>query len=410
MDTSVHTEEHYERPDAADMRQQIDRIAVSPRFRNSDPLRFVLLYLAQQVIDHPTQTVKEYQIATSALGRPADFDPKADSSVRVVVTRLRGRLAEYYTHEGVNDPILVDIPKGGYTLSFTTRATLSTHVNATVSPAGNAAGIAPPRPGIWIAAAIPVVALAAFFLGRASIRPPKPPELTIFWDGFLKNGNPLIVFSNPVFQGTPEAGMRVLDPTSFVAEGTNDTFTGTGEVMAVHALTEELSSLGHGVSVKRSRLFTWDEAVAKNLIVVGGPAQSQVFLQLPQLKNLVLKPLGQPPIPGQEAVRNLRVDPARADAIYLPVRHRDTAVEYAIVALIEGASSDRSTLVLAGTNTFATEAAAKFVCDAKLLQTLFARLRVDPGRPVPRFEALLKVEIRGGAPIEPQLLLVYKRG
>ena len=101
-------------PITAEMQDQVHRIAVSPGFKNSDPIRQVLLYLAKQAFECPGQSVKEHQIATAALGRPADFDPRVDSTVRVVVTRLRGRLAEYYTHEGVHDIIVVDIPKGAY--------------------------------------------------------------------------------------------------------------------------------------------------------------------------------------------------------------------------------------------------------------------------------------------------------
>jgi hypothetical protein len=49
----------------------------------------VLLFLAKQAVEFPSQTVKEHQIATSALGRSINFDPRIDSMVRVVVTRLR---------------------------------------------------------------------------------------------------------------------------------------------------------------------------------------------------------------------------------------------------------------------------------------------------------------------------------
>ena len=35
--------------------------------------------------------------------------------------RLRVKLAEYYAQEGIDDPVLVEIPKGSYALTFTLR-------------------------------------------------------------------------------------------------------------------------------------------------------------------------------------------------------------------------------------------------------------------------------------------------
>jgi len=37
----------------------------------------LLRYLAEHSLDHPGIALKEYQIATEVLGRPAGFDPRA---------------------------------------------------------------------------------------------------------------------------------------------------------------------------------------------------------------------------------------------------------------------------------------------------------------------------------------------
>lgn len=49
-------------------------------------------------------------------GRGPDFDPAVDAIVRVDAGRLRARLRDYYEGEGRNDPLRIDIPKGGYAL------------------------------------------------------------------------------------------------------------------------------------------------------------------------------------------------------------------------------------------------------------------------------------------------------
>src|SRR5215467_14212821 len=102
--------------------QQIERLTKSHSLHSSESLCKLLRYLAEHSLDHPGVALKEYQIATEVLGRPAGFDPQSDSTVRVQAGRLRVKLTEYYTHEGVNDPILVEIPKGSYVLSFHVRS------------------------------------------------------------------------------------------------------------------------------------------------------------------------------------------------------------------------------------------------------------------------------------------------
>src|ERR1700676_5347975 len=102
--------------------QQIDKLIKSHSLHSSESLCKLLRYLAEHSLDHPGIALKEYQIATEVLGRPAGFDPQSDSTVRVQAGRLRIKLAEYYAHEGLDDPILVEVPKGSYALTFHLRA------------------------------------------------------------------------------------------------------------------------------------------------------------------------------------------------------------------------------------------------------------------------------------------------
>jgi hypothetical protein len=74
--------------------QQIDNIIKSHSLRGSESLCKLLQYLAKQALDHPDAPLKEYQIATEVFGRPANFDPQSDSTIRVQAGRLRLKLAE----------------------------------------------------------------------------------------------------------------------------------------------------------------------------------------------------------------------------------------------------------------------------------------------------------------------------
>src|SRR5208282_558248 len=101
--------------------QQIDKLINSHSLRGSESLCKLLRYLAEHALDQPGVSLKEYQIATEVLGRSPGFDPQSDSTVRVQAGRLRVKLAEYYANDGLDDPTLVELPKGSYALTFQAR-------------------------------------------------------------------------------------------------------------------------------------------------------------------------------------------------------------------------------------------------------------------------------------------------
>src|SRR5204863_6984648 len=93
---------------------QIERIVNSRMLHGSEQLCKLLRYLGEHALEKPGSPLKEYQIATEVFGRPADFDPQLDSTIRVQAGRLRIKLAEYYCTEGADDPVIVELPKGTY--------------------------------------------------------------------------------------------------------------------------------------------------------------------------------------------------------------------------------------------------------------------------------------------------------
>src|SRR5258707_6197863 len=101
---------------------QIEKLVSSHVLHGSESLCKLLRYLAKHALDHPGTPIKEYQIATEVFGRSDDFDPQLDSMVRVQAGRLRGKLAEYYSANGTDDSVVVELPKGTYVLAFHHRA------------------------------------------------------------------------------------------------------------------------------------------------------------------------------------------------------------------------------------------------------------------------------------------------
>jgi TolB-like protein len=104
------------------IREQLDKILNSQALAGSDQLKRLLRVSVERTLDGQSDSTKEYTLGVEAFGRPDGYDPKVDPIVRVQARRLRTKLHEYYGGEGAADPIIIDIPKGGYAPAFQTRS------------------------------------------------------------------------------------------------------------------------------------------------------------------------------------------------------------------------------------------------------------------------------------------------
>jgi TolB-like protein len=115
------TDDAAARPEPLQIQEQLDHILRSKTFHLAQRSRAFLRYAVENSLRG--NAPKEYAIAVDVLGRDEDYDPTIDATVRVEAGRLRGRLREYYDTEGKDDPIFIDMPKGGYSAVFEFRET-----------------------------------------------------------------------------------------------------------------------------------------------------------------------------------------------------------------------------------------------------------------------------------------------
>src|SRR5260370_26695664 len=111
---------------AEPIQQQIERIVHSEQFRSSEVLRRLLTFLSEKAIAGEADNLKEYVVAIDGLGKSSTYDPQHNSALRIQMGRLRQRSTEYYRTEGKNDPIVVDLPKGRFRLTFEQRSNVPT--------------------------------------------------------------------------------------------------------------------------------------------------------------------------------------------------------------------------------------------------------------------------------------------
>ena len=405
--------------------EQINRLVGSHALHGSESLCKLLRYLAKHAVDHPGTPIKEFQIATEVFGRSTDFDPQLDSMVRVQAGRLRSKLAEYYSADGVEDPIVVELPKGTYVLSFHHRT-----APAQKSPSSGLNGVDSKEAreksterrwgtevislSIFLAAAITVIVWllatrTSAPVGLASESDPAPAAFRVFWRGFASGPEePWVVFSNAAFVGRPETGMRYRDASRDAGAPILDHYTGVGEVLAVHELDRVFGLLHRRIRVKRGSLFSLDDAKNNNLIFIGSPVENLSLLEIPGTQEFFFEQLTSGPRKGDHAIINRHPQPDEGKEFFATPSGVPLTEDYALLGLVKGMNPGQSVLILAGNTTIGTQAAVEYVCRQSSVEELLLRLSVSQNGELKPFEAVIRVKVARGVPVETELVAIRK--
>lgn len=115
------------------------RILATPEFQRATKQREFLLYVLDRRLAGCPEDVTEALIGHRVYGRPASYNSGNDSIVRTEARTLRKKLEHYFATEGLSEPVVLEIPRGGYLPVFRPRTEVPPVVQA-VTPA------APPPP------------------------------------------------------------------------------------------------------------------------------------------------------------------------------------------------------------------------------------------------------------------------
>ena len=406
-------------------RAQVERISQSKTFRGSDVLRHLFSYLVDSSLAGTADDLKEYTVAVDALGKPASYDPRQESAVRMQVGRLRQKLAEYYRTEGVEDPIIVDLPKGGFTVVFEPRKSsfeqipLPPPVPEQMPPAGSRT-----REIVLAAALVLALAGAAFFAARfwqansqlkqtAASDVPWTPEIQQLWEPLLSSNRPLVVcIATPLSVLIPGFGFvrefSVNDwdevakskgiaalKEAVHADTLQPTFgyTGVGTASAALLLGQFFGARQKSVVVTRSNLLSLPELMEENVVFLGPLTGAREIRALRVDQEILLEPDG---------IRNLH--PRPGEPSFIPegpgARGPEDLDTYSLISRVPGLRGKGEILSLSGNQISSVMAGAQALTDPSVAKMLINRMR-NPSGGIPRyFQVVLRVRSMDGVPTE----------
>jgi hypothetical protein len=417
-------------------RALIERVAASEQFSRSVRLRDFLLYVGRQSLRPDAPEIHEQEIGEQVFGRPSSYDRSQDNIVRVNATELRKRIELYFATTGAHEPLLFEIPRGSYKPVFRRRqpaglpafqlpADSAAPVRAEAdASAGGGRHVLMAVHGAWAAVCL-MLALACVFLFQQAARMRKmlepwtgQPAVAMFWSGFINPHRQTDVVlpddsisvieditGAPVFlpdylsrgflrriQSSAMSGDRKQDLTQIF----NHNLVTFGAVKAAQMVLGEIPP-GYPRYLTLARNFTADDVMRDNVVLVGGKKAVPWDHLFDNQLNFVTD---YDDVRGLGFVRNRNPragEQPRYDVSSAP----DSLTGYATIAYLPNPNHTGRTLIIAGTDSDATGAAAAFLTSEdqmnKLLRTLHASR-------FPYFEVALKTSRLSGTFFDAELI------
>lgn len=444
-------------------KELVSRVVSSSLICKSARLRELFLYLCNRVLDESVDDIHELELGHKVFGRPEHYDTAADNIVRVHASLLRKRLAEYFQSDGIDEPLVVEIPRGNYAPTFRKRDPLpmATQVPerpetivfepdlTLLEPQKSSRQLVPAnasRRGIgvgklWVAGflALGFAVFSGYLLVRSPDQrtlsgkqsPVKGTAVRQFWSGIFHpnasaqvvlddasldfyqeaTGNPIVLaeyFDRSYLHPAEEAAAAAhLDPKlvhSFLLKRQSN----FADVNLVSRLSQTAGTLGSSASLEFARDFSFRQLKSGNTILLG-TRQSNPWIQSFD-SHLALRWKLDPALDSYYPVDST-ANPLAPDKFRPSPESSKTHEGYASVAFLPNLGGPGNVLIISGTGGAALGAALEFLHDepsmSQLRSQMIPKTNAKERDDFPYFETLLRIE--KGASLPRYVTIIMSR-
>lgn len=370
----------------------VQRLAHSRTLGRAPRLRELLL----DIVAHARQPelLTEQQIGIRVFGRSEGYNPADDNIVRAAARQLRVKLKEYFDGEGLDEAVILDIPKGGYLPVFSPRA---------VVPAGSTRRL----PLLWIGLAAGLLAvIAALLVERARLRASSAEPDTLFAAFLGQTTGPVrfvltdsaLSVQNALIPTPPD--VEAYSTRSFIAEGerrfssnpalldawktlAGRQITSLADVGVLVRLLQTHPAAGRRIEIRHAKHMRTRDFKAGHLIITGSQMSNPWAALFDQSLNFAFE---------RQRIVNRRPRPGELSEYRLsaPGQH------WAHIVLTRNLSSSGWVLLAAGLGFEGTEGAGEFLLDPEAPGQVRKLLGLAPQEPLPAFELLLEIAAMEG--------------
>jgi hypothetical protein len=408
-------------------RDLVKRVIASNAFSTTERLSSFLYYICDQTLKGRASSLNEQCIGEAVFGRSHDYDSSIDGIVRTQGSRLRQRLDRYFSEEGVDEPVRIVIPRGGYVPVFEPREvrqptpagkTTFPQLVQEIPPQQSPSEKSSARKGflwkVWTAAATLCVAVILlvfqFGFGRAKAHDLHAHPL---WGQLFGNGKRTLVVpgdsSLVIWEGLTKQKVSLTeflkgdyrtahgsDPVWDIADDlSNRRYTSIVDAEAVQALTRIAASQKSDLEMRYARDLEMNDLKEYNVILVGA-SEANPWVEL------------------YEPMMNFQLSKSSATNRFTILNRSPRGSEpqgwdfstnnaYAIVAYLPGLRGNGNSLLIGGTSMTGTESAVDFVSDDSQLLPFLKTIQRPDGR-VPHFEVVLGTNYVNQSAVQSKIL------
>jgi hypothetical protein len=450
----------HENCDLQTRKELVNRVVSSSLICKSARLRELFLYLCNRVLDESVDDIHELELGHRVFGRPEHYDTATDNIVRVHASLLRKRLAEHFQTEGINEQLIIEIPRGNYAPTFRKRDSVAAvaevselqeplvlqpdlaslgskgRLGQELSPASLVRlrnGIPPWILGVVSFLALGLACLSSVLLVRSLNQKPDARRQTLtgdttvrqFWSGIFHRDTPAQVvlddasldfyqealghpvalaeyFDRSYLHPAEEAAAAAhLDPKlvhSFLLRRQSN----FADVNLVGRLSQTAAVLGSSANVGFARDFSFRQLRSGNMILLG-TRQSNPWIQSFD-SSLTLRWKFDPALDGYYPM-DITASPSEVDRFRSGADGVKTHEGYTIVAFLPNLGGSGNVLIISGTGGAAVSAALEFLNNETAMSRLRSSLKPKEKDTFPYFESLLRVEKGGGFPKNVTIIL-----
>ncbi|HUV71321.1 MAG TPA: hypothetical protein VMW15_16815 [Terracidiphilus sp.] len=410
----------------------------SPQLKRAARLREFLLYVGRRSIKDGLDQIHEQEIGANVFGRPANYDTSLDNIVRVNASELRKRIEDYFESDGADETLVMEVPRGSYKPVFRKRVAEpgiqpATIVDASSAPLEKEAPAKPPSPAgverrLLVFSGILIVVLAAacwvlwtqnHALRRSLITNAwqSTPAVGSFWSEIL-GGRPNtdIVLADTSFALIEDITKtsiplsdylkrdyiaRIQSPNlsadrradlSMIMQRNNGSLGDFGAAQHILALDPS----GKTLRIYSARDYSPALVNQDNIILIGARksnpwvdlfADSMNFSASYDLARSVDFIRNKAPAPGEQETYYSSPAPSTGG--------------YCVVAYLPNPRQPGKVLIIAGTDSAATEGGGNFLTSEDQLSRFQKMLHVAT---LPYFEVILKTSNLNGTPIDARIV------
>jgi hypothetical protein len=392
-------------------RELLLRVAGSVQFQKSKRLRELLVYLGDRALHDPNCNLHEQEIGVEVLGRPPDYDTSHDTLVRVQISHLRRKLQEYFTSEGRDEPLIIDIPKGQYVPVFRLRAEAPPEVEPKKAVA------LPLKPAL-IGIAIGLSLMGAVWGGfdavkyRVEARSPEfgteRPSVDALWSQLFGNAQAtylvlsdvtLLDFENLIGRSVPLSEYEAHEFDRLAAQFITDPIRRTLAKEAIDRVTTSVSDvqvardfgvLAAGARAELNVISARDLSsplLSSQNVILLGSWRANPWVGLFEDRMAFQTDYQETP----SSVRFINRAPLADEPATFQAEWRRYG--YCRVTYMPNTSHTGNVLLISGSDVISTQAGGRYVTSEESILALRQKLRLKAGDAMPHFEVLLQTRI-----------------